>query len=203
MSKTIAKHRKDTKVQKRINSAEKYLDSLTDKYSKLLMVRVDLGYKKPYSQTTSIEKADEDFIKMLDNRRSKPTAFKNLVGYISKAEYTKDRGVHYHTIFMFNGQNEQKDAHKAKQIGEYWSKNITNNTGSYHNCSYNKYKENGLGLLKHNDTEKIKIVKDKVIPYLCKDEQSIEPIKGDKKVKAFRRGVAPKINANKGRPRES
>jgi len=81
---------------------------------------------------------------------------------------------------------------------------ITKEKGSYHNCHRNTYKYKGLGVLDYKDTEKRKIVDNKVIHYLLKDDdkQSISAIKSDKKRdRAFTRGTLPKSKDNKGRPR--
>lgn len=189
------------KCNKRLErSTQEYLDALSQKYSKLNIIRVDLAYKKPYSQTTTLEDANNDFNHMLNNTRSKPSIFEHKVGYVSKREHTEDKGIHLHTMFIFDGQNVQKDAFKADQIGKYWEE-ITKGKGSYHNCHRNTYERNGIGILEHNDSDKRKILYDTVIPYLCKEEQDVEPLKGNKKDRAFTRGTITKKEGKKGRPR--
>ena len=56
-------------------------------------------------------------------------------------------------------------------------------------------------MLDHRDSDKRKILDEDVISYLCKDEQDIEPIKGNKKARAFTRGTLPKNKGKLGRPR--
>jgi hypothetical protein len=101
----------DKTVNKRVQSTKKYIDALQSKHSKLCVVRVDLGYKKPYSNDMVLDDANKDFNRMLNNRRSKPSVFKHQVGYMCLKEYTKDKGVHLHTIFLYDGNKVQKDAH--------------------------------------------------------------------------------------------
>jgi len=185
---------------KRMESTAKYIDELSKNYSKLNIVRVDLFYKKPFSDKMTLEDANKDFNHMLNNMRSKPTIFKDKVGYVCKREYTKDKGVHFHTIVIYDGQKVQKSAFKGKQIGEYWEQ-VTNERGSYHNCHFNEYKRNGIGRLDYKDKEKRQILDEDVISYLCKDAQEIEPIKTNKKDRAFTRGTIPKGKGNVGRPR--
>ena len=55
-------------------------------------------------------------------------------------------------------------------------------------------------MLEHKDEEK-RINLDSAISYLCKDEQDIEPIKTNKRDRAFTRGTLPKSKSNAGRPR--
>ena len=188
------------KVSKREASTTHYLDKLQENNSKLNIIRVDLAYKKPYSGDITLEEANQDIERMFNNRRSKPTIFKYQIGYVCKKEYTKEKGVHFHTYFFYDGQKVQKSAFKADQIGEYWSKHITKEKGSYHNCHRNKYKNDGIGMLEHTDEEKRKNL-DSAISYLCKDEQDIEPLKTNKKERAFTRGTLPRSKGKVGRPR--
>ena len=186
---------------KRLESSKKYIDELQQEYSKLNIVRVDLAYKKPYSDDITLEEANNHLSRMFNNMRSKPTIFENKVGYTTKREFTKEKGVHFHTLFFFDGQKVQKDAFKADQIGLYWENEITQGQGSYHNCNRNKYKYKGIGMLDHSDSAKRKILDKKVISYLCKDEQDIDPVKESKKDRAFTRGTITKNKEKLGRPR--
>ena len=185
---------------KRFDSTKKYIDKLQENNSKLNVVRVDLAYKKPYSDDVTLEEANKDLERMFNNRRSKPTIFENQIGYVCKKEYTKNKGIHFHAYFFYDGQKVQKSAFKADQIGKYWSKYITNEKGSYHNCHRNKYKNNGIGMLEHMDEEK-RTNLDSAILYLCKDEQDVSSIKTNKKNRAFTRGTLPKSKGNIRRPR--
>ena len=187
---------------KRIESTKKYVDELSKEYSKLNIVRVDLSYKKPHSDKMTLEDANKDIHHMFNNMRSKPSIFKDKVGYVCRREYTEDKGVHFHTIIIYNGQKVQKGAFKGTQIGEYWEK-ITEGKGSYYNCNFNQYERNGTGILDHRDSDKRKILDEDVIAYLCKDEQGIEAIRKNKKDRAFTRGAIPKSKGNMGRPRST
>ncbi len=191
----------NTKVNKRIKGAQKYMNDLQQEYSKLNIVRVDLAYEKPYSNIVTLEEANSDLARMFNNTRSKPTVFEGKVGYIVKREYTKDKGVHFHAIFIYDGQKVQKDAFKADQIGEYWAKEITQKKGCFHNCNRNEYKYKGVGMLDHRDGDKRKILDEVVVRYLCKDEQDINPVKENKKDRAFTRGTITKSKEKLGRPR--
>ena len=187
-------------TNRRIESTKAYIDALSANYSKLNMVRVDLGYKKLHSNTITIEQANQDIEHMYRNKRSKPNIFQHLVGYLIKKEYTPDRGVHFHTLFIFDGQKIQRDTFKGDQIGEYW-KQTMQDRGSYHNCNRDTYRENGIGMLNHDDNDKRKILDENVIPYLCKEDQSITAIAEGEKVKSLIRGTMPKKKGNRGRPR--
>jgi len=189
------------KTNRRLESTKKYIDDLSKKYSKLNIVRVDLGYTKEDSKSITFEDASKDLNKMLNNTRSKPTVFGEMVGYITKKELGEDKGVHIHVAIIYNGNIVREDITKAQQIGEYWKNNITKGKGVFHNCSKNEYKNKAVGVIDYKDKEKRKIFDEKVLTYLCKDEQSIDSLKTNIKDRAFTRGIAPKKKSNAGRPR--
>jgi len=189
------------KTNKRLDSTKEYIDALSEDYSKLNIVRVDLAYKKPHSDNVTLEEATVDLDRMFNNMRSKPSIFKDKVGYVCKREFTKERGVHFHTIFIYDGQKVLKDSFKAEQIGKYWEQ-LTEDKGSFHNCHRNKYERNGIGILDHRDSDKRKVLDEDVITYLCKDEQRIVPAEENKKARAFTRGAIPKSKGKIGRPRD-
>ncbi len=188
-------------VNRRLESTKEYIDALQDKYSKLCVVRVDLGYKKPHSDSIVLDEANNDFNRMLNNRRGKPSIFKDQVGYMCLKEYTKEKGVHLHTVFLYDGNKVQKDAHMGDKIGDYW-KELTDDKGSHFNCNRKKYK--GVGMLHHSDTETRELLDEYVTSYLCKDDekQDIAPLKSSKKDRAFTRGLMPKSKVKSGRPRK-
>ncbi|MDF1875202.1 inovirus-type Gp2 protein [Sulfurimonas sp. SAG-AH-194-I05] len=187
--------------KKRLNSTKKYIDMLTEEHSKLNVIRVDLSYHGDNGKNITAEEANKDMNRLFSNMRSKPSIFIDKVGYVMKREYTEDKGMHFHAVFFFNGQKVLKDAHKADEIGAYWSKNITKERGVYHNCNNSKYKNHGIGMLEHRDSEKRKILDTKVIAYLTKEEQTIAPIKENKHTKSFTRGTIPRKKTKLGRPR--
>ena len=191
-------------VNKRTESTSVYVNALQEEYSKLCAVRVDLAYKKPYSDDITLDDANKDINRMLNNRRSKPSVFKDNVGYIIKKEYTDAKGVHFHIYFFFDGNKVHKDIYKAEQVCNYWIEDITDGKGTSHNCNRNKYKDNGVGMIDHRDSKKRENL-DKGIAYLCKDDekQDIEPVKSNKNDRAFVRGTMPrKKKKNAGRPRK-
>jgi len=74
--KLISKQETNKKVEtnslenKRLKSTKKYVDSLQSNYSKINVIRVDASYKKPHSSSITLNEANKDFNKMLNNRRN-------------------------------------------------------------------------------------------------------------------------------------
>lgn len=187
-----------------VKSTSTYIDQLLENHSKIQVIRLDLSYTKEHAREASLEDINQDLKHLLNNRRTKPSIFENMVGYIAKREYTEDKGPHIHSIFVFDGQKVCKDAYKGDQIGEYWKKEITDGKGIFHNCNREKekYAECALGMIDHTDDAKRTVLKEKAIAYLCKDEQCIDPIKQFGNERAFTRGISPRKKSNAGRPRQ-
>ena len=198
---------KTTKESKREDSISRYMDALFDKYSKINVIRIDLSYKQEVAATKTLEEANKDLNRMMNNRRGKPTVFNNQVGYIIAKEYTPKKGVHFHTAFIYDGQKMLKDINKAIKIGKYWEEDITNNEGLFFNCNQKKeqYKDLGIGIISHDDTEKRENLIEHVASYLGKDDkkQDIAQVKAEgKNERGLIRGTIPKKKkANIGRPR--
>ena len=195
---------KSTMSERMTKSTSKYLDQMFDHTSKIQVIRLDLGYKKEHARKASIEDIRKDFTHLLNNRRTKPSVFGDMIGYIAKREYTEDKGPHIHGAFFYDGQKIGKDAYKGDQIGEYWKNEITNGNGLYHNCNRKKekYEDCALGMIDHTDTTKRAVLNENAIGYLCKEEQSIDPIKQSGNERSFTRGIAPRRKSNAGRPRQ-
>lgn len=190
------------KMQKSISQ---YLDSLHDNYSKLVAIRIDLGYNKEHAQRTQLSDIKQDVKRMLDNRRGKPSIFENQVGYVIKYEDTPDKGPHAHALFLYDGQHIQKDGYRGDQLGLYWNERITEGNGVYHNCNRDKkkYLNCGIGMIDHSDTAKRDNLINHVVPYMLKAEQSIDGIRQTGKEKSITKGIAPKAKRSTGRPRAS
>lgn len=196
---------KKKRNRKQLISTEGYINRLFLGKSKINVARFDLGYKKPFSNEITLEDANKDINKMLNNMRSKPSIFEHKKGYIIKREYTEDKGIHMHCVFFFDGNKILKDEYKIDQIGKYWNNEITKGKGSFHNCNRNRntYKFDGTGMIDYKDADKRKILLENVTSYLCEEKQSIESENDDKTNRAFTRGTLPKEKSNKGRPRNN
>ncbi len=185
-----------------LESVTNYCRELQDEYSKLLAVRIDLGYNKEHASECSLEEIKKDVKHMLDNRRANRSLFRDQVGYIFKFEDALEKGPHAHALLFFNGQKVCKDAHLGDQIGNYWNEKITGGNGVFHNCNKNHYEQCGIGMIDHSDFEKRAILEEKVIGYMLKDEQSIDGLKQSGREKSVTKGVCTSKKSNAGRPRK-
>lgn len=146
-------------VDKNMRGLTKYIDSLFQHHSRLLVIRVDLGYGKDMQPEPSrtahmtseeVRKHRDRLLKNIPNN----TLFAGLVGYVWKLEYGLEKGYHYHWLFFFDGRTRCRDVWLGQKIGEYWQK-IVGETAVYWNCNANKsgYRRLGVGMINRGDDE--------------------------------------------------
>ncbi|MBV6325714.1 YagK/YfjJ domain-containing protein [Duganella violaceipulchra] len=184
-------------------SVKKYIDALFNRYSRLLVLRVDLSYKKSYAGKVDEKIAHSHREQFLNNMRSN-SLFDNLVGYVWKLEYGRDKGHHFHFAFFFDGAKVRKDEFIALKIGNYWVNKITDGNGSHHNCNMNKaaYEDLGIGMISHDEHEKRKSLM-RTLSYLTKKDQYLRK-RALGRCRIFGKGVAPAAKVSGlGRPRRS
>lgn len=159
------------KTKVNYESCVAYVNRLFAVKSRLLVMRVDLGYQQACFSETGLIKVREDFDKLLNNRRSNKL-FAEMFGYIWKLEYGVQKGYHYHCVFFFLGATVKNDSYYANLIGKYWVNTITGGTGTMYNCNAqkNKYRYIGIGMIDRSDLEKRANLL-KAIRYLMKKEQ--------------------------------
>lgn len=154
--------------------AENYREYLFNNYSRLLIVRVDLSYRKEISRKVTPDILNKHRSDLYQAMQSEPL-FQHCVGYIFKLEYGHVKGFHYHCLFFFNGRNVRRDIILAKCIGEFWQHKITEEAGIYYNCNYFKerYEISGIGMVHRNDSNKQEGLK-RAINYICKSDQWVK-----------------------------
>lgn len=191
--------------KRNLKSGCDFIDSLFDPHrghhARLLVLRLDFGYREEISREITIDQAQHDLKHFLNNTRNNKL-FESLLGYIWKLEDGGQRGLHYHLIFFLNGSIVQKDDHYGEQFGKYWSECITKGRGTYFNCNRHplKYRKLGIGMINHYDQDKLMILKKEVLGYLTKKDQYVK-VKV-KKERTFGRSEMPRESSNRrGRPR--
>lgn len=195
------------KISNNKNSLLKYINALFNAHSRLLVIRLDLSYKKkptPYLKKhefcEQLEKVKEHRHKLVQHlkRKQLKDAF---VGYAWKLEYGLEKSFHYHMIFFLDGSKYRKDVEIAKSIGEYWVEQVTEGNGLYWNCNANQdsYRANGIGTVNYYDKDKRKNLEQASL-YLVKPDYFVRvfmPNGG----KAYDRGEMPKNTETRGRKR--
>ena len=115
------------------NNLVSLVRNLTDQYSKLLFVMVDLKYATETSHHVTIDRFNDDMKKIRELISNKKTCFEHLQGYAWALEQGgKNGGLHCHLLLIYNGSERQKDGYLGKAVGEKWQ-SITGGLGTYYN----------------------------------------------------------------------
>ncbi|PIB50724.1 inovirus-type Gp2 protein [Pseudomonas sp. 2995-1] len=204
----IRKSVKTKAFQARLNSYQRssnknykeltgYVDALFERYSRLLVLRVDLSYSKENSKTTQAV-AKQDRERLFGNSRSNKL-FDDMVGYIWKLEHGPEKGFHYHMMFFFDGSKVREDVTLARRVGEYWADVVTKGRGLYFNCNANKhaYKTCGVGMIDHTQSALREALRGAVI-YLTKTDLYM---KLQTQGRGMGKGLSPAPKGARGRPR--
>lgn len=214
-------------VSKNKQSLMRYIEALFEYRARLLVIRVDLGYKRDNSGFINISKSER--IDLLDGIKNKEVLekwsiqvrqhrddlikilkkkYKNdLVGYVWKLEYGADKAFHYHTIFFLDGNYHNRDVLIAKEIGELWTTKVTNiqeTQGIYWNCNarkndFRKYDRIATGMIHYKDKRQRENL-ELMAEYLIKPDYFVRTALPDK-ARTFGKGERP-TKLKSGRPRE-
>ena len=182
------------KIQRRYKQGCAVIDDAFKADSKVVFIRIDLYYR---DNKSSLDKINKDLNKLNVNSHTKPTIFKDCINYITKLEKGDNDNYHAHALFTFKGHEVKNHKYKAEQLGKYWQEVITKGDGLYHNCNTKEYDKNCLGVIERSNVDDVEALKENVLGYLCKDEQSIKNSDGsDKKAREFRCSITKKKNKN-------
>lgn len=186
------------------SSAKKYLNALHERYARLLVLRIDFGFRTSdpvLPHPVGLLEAQDYLARFFNNKRGK-SLYSNLKGYIWRLEYGKQKGYHFHLFFLFDGSKAHKDEFLANEIGADWTK-VTDGKGIYHNCNAHKqsYKRLGIGMIAHDDEEKRRNLLE-VLEYMYKEDQTLREKHADK-THGWGRGAMPMPpQLGLGRPRK-
>ncbi|MBP6123113.1 MULTISPECIES: YagK/YfjJ domain-containing protein [Providencia] len=179
-------------AQKNYRRAKKYIDSLYECYSKLLVVRIDLSYRSGVNYKVKAHHLRQHRQALYKAINSHPL-FSWCVGYILKLEFGMEKGFHYHALFFFDGQKVRQDITLGKWIGELWQERITDWAGLYFNCNYQKekYRELGIGLLPRGNAYLKKGLLN-AVRYLCKTDAWVRLVVPEFKRTFWRGEIKPR-----------
>ncbi|MHA3079259.1 hypothetical protein [Acinetobacter sp. ANC 5502] len=210
-------------IQNRVKNCESNLkscrgliDGCFNIWGKLLVLRIDFGFKVPeeflspnyyhdelkhaFNSLNNLMFLKEQMSRFLNNRRHHKVLNK-IKGYILKFEHGIKKGFHCHAIFILDGNKHAKDGYFATELTKYWEQ-LTTGQGCTYNChmAKQKYKNLGIGMILHTDIDKRNVL-DNCLQYLCKQDQYFifSPLKG---IKTIQISQIPKLRSNSGRPRK-
>ena len=191
-------------VNKNSKSFQGLVDGLFKKTSRMLVLRLDIGYSLAYLQSQcwkiSLERVKEDFstyLRLLRRGRFE----KSLCGYVWKLEFGPTKQYHYHLMIFLDGAKHQADITICEELGELWRVKVTSGVGCYFNCNgkKEKYSKKGIGMIEWKNAEAIDNLK-LAGSYLVKKDLLIRPNLKDNE-RTFGRSAIPRLNSKQGRPR--
>lgn len=194
----VAKNRARVRdAEERLVCYRDYVLRVFDFYKRLVVLRIDLFYREGLSEQIEFDDIRSDVDRFLKGRRHN-SIFYAMAGYVLKFEFGFKKGFHAHLILMFDGdlRDGRRHVYLAKQIGDYWVKNVTKGRGAFWNCNaqFNDYKKMGvcgIGLITRDDVNRLSNLTDRVLRYLCKSVQYARP-QGVTDSKVIRRGLLSK-----------
>ena len=151
----------------------KLINRLFDHYSRILVVRVDLRYRKEVSKSISIETAQLHRKLLLEDRRIHSNEFAGLLGYAWGLEYgEKEGGYHYHLLALYNGAERRDDIGLGMAICDLWN-SITDGCGQCYISNFDKAKmasegKLGIGMIHRDDVQLRRNLIEKVASYITK-----------------------------------
>lgn len=179
------------------------IKTLFECHSRLMVVRVDLGYSEfdsPYIDYETARYHREQLCLAFNTH----ALFDHLLGYAWKLEWQPKKGFHYHFIFFFDGHQCREDITQARLIGEMWANAMTGGQGRYYNCNLDaeqRYCDNAMGCIDYHNFEKKRGL-NWLAKYLTKiDEYAAMLVKG-RTFQTSRKPILPE-GPRMGRPRQS
>lgn len=139
-------------------SLKRYLRALSAKHAKLLVLRLDLGYRHdPMTEPIGPRVTPVELGRHRDLMvRFFEKAFADThLGYIVKTEFGLYKGPHLHAVFLLDGSRVRQDVSIATLLGKHWQSQVTAGRGTYFNCNGIKWKylHAGIGLVDYRDPE--------------------------------------------------
>ncbi|NIK00370.1 inovirus-type Gp2 protein [Xanthomonas cannabis] len=137
-------------------SACKYVVHLFSRYTRLVVLRVDL-YLRPGHRAWGFGKEANNRIERLQRLLRDGSIVPGFLGGIYKRENGIHRGMHWHCMFFLDAHDQMHADYFSKAIGDAWMRIVGGDRASYFNCYVRRheYRFNGLGVVHLNDIEKL------------------------------------------------
>lgn len=189
----------ERKAKDNFRSGCDLVTELFKRHSRLLVLRIDLYFRKDakgWGYTEEADKAVKQYLRELREGRMVP----DFLACIVKRESGICRGMHYHLMVFLNGHERQSAYHLTEVMGEAWAERMGTDKGSFFNCYANRhlYRFNGLGMVHVNDTEKLMGLR-VALWYMSKQDSPL--MVEDGKGKNFIRSLMPSTESRRGAPR--
>ena len=152
------------------------MKKVSDDYSRILVVRVDLSYPLKHQVQVGIKEFSHH-MKILRKRiNDQDKIFKGLIESAWALEQGTDKGYHCHLLLVYKGSEHCKAYGIAKQVGDLW-KSITGDLGCYFNCHDSNYLKQfsdrntlGIGMIHRKNKDEVNNMLN-TVKYLVRPEK--------------------------------
>lgn len=129
-----------------------HVSNLLYRYSKLVLVRVDIGYRKEVRHLFNMDSLIADRERLFDLRWTTP-CFDNLLGYAWAIEEGIRKGPHCHLLLIFDGSKIRADIRLAEGICQLWDSEVCEGRGCSWNSNAKKHEFDhvGIGMIERAD----------------------------------------------------
>lgn len=139
-------------ARENLRSCCKFIATKFAKYSRLLILRIELYIApeyKAWAMTDAGDRCVRRFRRALREKRIVP----DVVAWICKREFGFRRGMHCHVLVAMDGHKHKQAEVYARLIGEAWQHRFSEGYGTYFNCwsRRSQYSLNCLGSLHLSD----------------------------------------------------
>ncbi|KEC86327.1 MULTISPECIES: inovirus-type Gp2 protein [unclassified Acinetobacter] len=131
-------------VSTRFKRLKQLSERLFHRYSRNLIVRVDLKYHVDKQHLVDIEMFNLHVQTLRNRMANKHTCFKNLKLNAWCLEQARLGSYHVHLFLIYDGSTSTYDCKLARWVGMVWMDEITKGLGYYWNCHTNKHADDDL-----------------------------------------------------------
>jgi len=132
------------RVKDRLETLGIAVERLFKRYSRNLVVRVDLKYHVDKQHMVDIEMFNLHVQTLRNRMANKHTCFKNLKLNAWCLEQAPLGSYHVHLFLIYDGSTSTYDCKLARWVGRVWMDEITKGLGYYWNCHTDKHADEDL-----------------------------------------------------------
>ncbi|WP_151776163.1 YagK/YfjJ domain-containing protein [Acinetobacter bereziniae] len=152
------------------------MKKVSDDYSRILVVRVDLAYPLKHQVKVGIKEFSHHMEILRKRINDQDKIFKGLIESAWALEQGTDKGYHCHLLLVYKGSEHCKAYGIAKQVGDLW-KSITGDLGCYFNCHDSNYLKQfsdrntlGIGMIHRKNKDEVNNMLN-TVKYLVRPEK--------------------------------
>lgn len=170
----------------------KRMQLISERYARILVVRVDLSYLLKCQVQVNIQTFHDNMRVLRRRFQDQDTIFKGLIEYAWALEQGENKGYHCHLLLVYNGRERRNAYSVANRVGRLWSM-ITEDQGCHFNCHTADYLKQfsdrnrlGIGMIHRKNPDEVNNMLN-TIKYLVRPEKEAQHlrVKTKKRMRTF------------------